>query len=243
MIEKVEGIILSETPYGETSKIINVLTKEHGMIGIIAKGAKQLKSKLRAVTDRFIYGYFYIYYKENKLSQLTQVDIINNYDNIKKDITLISYMTYLADLTKQVIKEKYDLQLLNNLIITLDKMNKGLDPLILTNIIELKDLDYLGIGLNLDACIKCGSKTNIVTIDPDEGGYICQNCYTNQFLVDLKTIKMIRLYYYIDISTITKIDVSAKIKKEINIFLERYYERYSGLYLKSKEFLNNIINE
>ena len=64
MILKVEGIILSETPYKETSKIINVLTKNHGMIGMICKGAKSLKSNLRATTQLYTYGYFYIYYKQ-----------------------------------------------------------------------------------------------------------------------------------------------------------------------------------
>ena len=32
MIDKVEGIIVSELDYGETSKIINVLTKDLGII-------------------------------------------------------------------------------------------------------------------------------------------------------------------------------------------------------------------
>ena len=40
MVEEVEGIILRETPYGETSKIIQVLTKDRGMIGIMAKEQK-----------------------------------------------------------------------------------------------------------------------------------------------------------------------------------------------------------
>ena len=30
-------------------------------------------------------------------------------------------------------------------------------------------------------------------------GYICRNCYNNEGLVSEKTIKMIRLYYYVDI--------------------------------------------
>src|SRR5574344_2087873 len=100
MILKVEGIILSETPYRESSKIINVLTKDHGMVGMICKGAKSLKSNLRATTQLYTYGYFHIYYKENKLSELTQVDIINSFNNIRTDIILISYMAYLCDLTK-----------------------------------------------------------------------------------------------------------------------------------------------
>src|SRR5574344_497495 len=241
MILKVEGIILSETPYKETSKIINVLTKNHGMIGMICKGAKSLKSNLRATTQLYTYGYFYIYYKENKLSELTQVDIINSFNNIRTDIILISYMAYLCDLTKQVAKESVDDNLLNILISGLTKIDNKLDPLIITNIIELKYLDYLGIGLNLDSCSKCGSVKGIVTIDRDIGGFICQNCYQNEYIVQPKTIKMIRMYYYIDINSIKEINVSLQVKNEINNFLTRYYDRYTGLYLKSKDFLNKML--
>ena len=86
MISEVEGLIIKETPYGETSKIINVFTKEYGTIGIMCKGAKSLKSKLRSSTIKLTYGKFYIYYKENKLSLLSNVDIINPLKNIKSDI-------------------------------------------------------------------------------------------------------------------------------------------------------------
>lgn len=240
MIEKVEGIILSETPYKETSKIIQVYTQEHGYIGMIAKGAKSIKSSLRVGTSLYTYGYFNIYYKENKLSQVINVDIINTYNNIRTDLKLISYMAYLCDLTKQVLRENKTNELFNVLISGLDKIDHNLDPLIITNIIELKYLDYLGVGLNLDSCVKCGSKTGIVTIDPDLGGFVCQKCYQNEYIVDPKTIKLIRMYYYVDIKTITEIKVSNQVKKEINMFLTRYYDRYTGLYLKSKEFLNKI---
>ena len=46
-IESIEGIILSETNYSESSKILNVLTKEYGLIGVISKGCRNMKSKLR----------------------------------------------------------------------------------------------------------------------------------------------------------------------------------------------------
>ena len=242
MVEKVEGIILSETPYKESSKILNVFTKKYGLIGIIAKGAKSLKSPLRALTNKYSYCYFYIYYKENKLSLLTQVDLIDNFNNIRTDITLISYMSYLCDLTYQLLKENNDTSIFDILINGLKKIDNKLDPLIITNIIELKYLDYLGVSLNLDSCVKCNTRNNIVTIDGDAGGYICKNCLKDEELVSAKTIKMIRMYYYVDISTISTIKISDDIKREINLFINKYYDRYTGLYLKSKEFLNNILN-
>ena len=46
--------------------------------------------------------------------------------------------------------------------------------------------------------------------------------------------------YYIDISKITKLDISKEIMKEIEEFINDYYDRYSGIYLKSKTLLDYI---
>ena len=242
MISKLEGIIISETPYGDNSKIINVLTKEKGIIGIMCSNVKSIKNPLRTKTMKFTYGYFHINYNENKLSKLVDIDIINNLTNIKEDIELISYMSYITDLTYQVVKQNNDLNIFNIFINTVLKINEKKNPRILTNIIELKYLDYLGVGLNLDSCVKCGTKKNIVTLDPDEGGYICQNCYTNEKILDSKSIKLIRIYYLIDINSISDINIKDNIANEINYFLDKYYERYTGLYLKSKDFLKKLKN-
>lgn len=241
MIEKVEGIIISETPYGDTSKIINVLTKDYGIIGIMAKGAKSMKSKLRAVTIKFTYGYFHIYYKKEKLSLLIDVDIIDNFNNIKKNLALIGYLNYLTELTTQVYKQNNDERIYPIFINSIKKLDQLLNPAIITNIVEIKYLDFLGIGLNLNACINCGNKTNIVTIDPDQGGYICKNCYQGEKIVDPKIIKLLRMYYYVDINSITELKINEEIKNQVNYFLAKYYERYTGLYLKSKEFLKQVI--
>ena len=85
-----------------------------------------------------------------------------------------------------------------------------------------------------------GSKTSIATISGSNGGYICNNCLTNETIVDEKTIKLIRMFCYVDISKISKLEISDKVKLEINTFLEDYYDKYTGLYLKTKDFLKNL---
>ena len=238
MIKEVEGIIVREIPYGETSKIIHVYTIER-IISIMCKGAKSLKSPFRATTLKFTYGKFNIYYKENKLSNLSSVDIINPLSKIKNDIVLLSYLNYLTELTTQVLKQTTD-NLYEDFINAILKIELGLDPLVIANILEIKYLDNLGVGLNLDSCVSCGSKVNIITIDGDRGGYICSNCYQNEIIVDKKTIELLRMYYYVDIKSISKLKISDKVKNEINHFLNVYYDRYTGLYLKSKDFLKKL---
>ena len=241
MIEEINGIIIQEVDYGESSKILTVLSKEHGIISLISKGCKNLKSSLRSVSQKMIYGVFQIYYKENKLSILSDVDVINDFKNIKKDIYKISAASYLIDLTNQVIKEskKNVFEILINALI---KIEDGFDFKAIVNIVELKYLDNLGVLPILDSCAICGDKTSIVTISGNSGGYLCKNCRTNELIVSDKTIKLIRMFYYVDISKIENLNISKEIEKEIDNFLTEYYEKYTGLYLKSKDFLRRIEN-
>lgn len=239
-IEEVEGIILSETNYSESSKILNVLTKEHKTIGIISKGCRNMKSKLRAVSRKMLYGKFHIYYKENGLSTLIGVDVINSFNNILTDLKNISYASLVIDLTIQVSKQNDDAQLFILLKDTLQKIEEGYDSEILTSILELKYLNFLGVSPMIDACSICGNTKNIITINSTSGGYVCKNCYTNQGIVNEKTIKLIRMFYYVDISNITKLEISSNILKEINFFIEDYYDRYTGIFFKSKNFLKLI---
>lgn len=240
MIEEVEGIILSVTPYGETSKIINVYTKEHGIIGIICKGAMSVKSRLRSFTQKLTYGNFNIYYKKDRLSTLASVEEINPLKNIKSDILLISYASYLSDLVMQVARQNNNKNIYFDFINSLLKIEEGLNPLVITNILEVKLLDYLGVGLNLTSCIMCGSKNRIVTLSSEKGGLICENCYQNERIVPVNIIKILNMYYLVDIKSISKLNIKEDIIKEINHFLEVYYDDYTGLYLKSKDFLKSI---
>lgn len=241
MIEKVEGIIISEVAYGDTSKIINIFTKKHGIIGVIAKGAKSMKSRLRAVTTKFTYAYFHIYYKKDKLSLLKEVDIIDSLIKIKTDLKLIGYMSYVTELSTQVFKQNSDENIFSLYIEIVKKLNEGLEPIVLSNILEIKYLDYLGISLNLSSCINCGNSKDIVTIDPDQGGYVCKNCYRGERIISPTIIKLLRKYYLVDIKTITSLNLKDENIEQVNYFLTKYYERYTGLYLKSKDFLEQVM--
>ena len=242
MIKKIEGIVISEVDYKESSKIINVLSPTEGIIGILARGTKKIKSNLLGVTSKLTYGYFHINYKENGLSTLIEVDVIDSFKKIRQSIDLISYASYLVELPSMVYKHDNETEIYNLLISSLKKINEGYDYMVITNILELKLLEYLGIKPVIDSCVNCGSKTDIVTISSYKGGYVCKKCVYNEALVDIKTIKLLRMFYYVDIDKITKLDISSKVKMEINRFIDDYYDRYSGLYLKSKEFLKNLKN-
>ena len=240
MIKKIEGIIVSEIDYKESSKIINVLTPDYGIIGFIARGTKQVKNKLSGVTSKLTYGFFHVNYKEKGLSTLIEVDIINNFKSIRRDIGMMSYALYLLELADRVYRHDNDSQIYNLLIASLKKIDEGFNYKVITNIFELKMLDFLGIRPVIDECVNCGSKDDIVTISSYRGGYLCKNCCQNEVITSIKTVRLLRMFYYVDISKITKLDVSNEVSQELSKFIYDYYDRYSGIYLKSREFLENL---
>ena len=240
-IVDVKGLVLNETNYSDSSKILNVLTSEYGLIGIISKGCRNLKSKLRGSSRKLVYGTFHFYYKENGLSTLISIDVINDYPKTIMNLERVVYASYLLDLTRQVVKQSKDSNILPLVVSSLDKIENGLNPAVVTNILELKYLDFLGVSPVVTGCAVCGKTTNIVSLSPTAGGFICKDCYQNEGYYSEKAIKLLQMYYYVDLEKITKIDVNPKVNEEINKFLEDYYDRYTGIYLNSKKMLKNVV--
>ncbi len=241
-IVDVKGLVLSETNYSDSSKILNVLTEEYGCIGILSRGCRNLKSKLRGVSRKLLYGVFHFYYKEKGLSTLISVDVLNSYPKTMMDLKNIVFASFLLDLTGQVVRQSEERSILSLTLAALDKIEEGMDPFVITNILELKFLSFLGVSPTLDQCAICGSIHNIVSVSSTAGGLVCGDCSSLQQdgYYSEKVIQLLRMYYYVDIHKISKISVSAKANQEINQFLDDYYDRYTGIYLKSKKLLQNV---
>lgn len=237
MIKTIEGVVVSETPYSENSKILNILTNE-GIIGVMSKGCKKINSPLRLISNKLTYAEFTIYYNEGKLSTLKEGIIIDELPNIHHDLKLISYFTYLTELTNQIMKEANNKEIYDLYIKSILKIESGFNPTVMMNILEIKLLDYIGVSLSLNGCSKCGSIKDIITIDPDAGGYLCKNCRQTEPIYDERVRKMIRMYYLVDIDSIKELKIKDYIIDAINHFLTVYYDRYTGIYTHSKKFLN-----
>lgn len=238
-IISIEGFVVSTVNYGESSKILNILTKEKGIIGVISKGCRKEKSRLRVVSANFTYAIFHLQYKKEKLSTLIGADVIDYLIKTKSDIKKIGYLNYITELTKNVYKQSENKKIYEIFINGIKKIEEGLNPKVITNIIEIKYLDYLGISLYLNGCVIC-NRPSVVSLSIPRGGYICSFHRKDEPLYDNSFLKMIKAYYYVDLEKITELKIKEHIIEEIDSFLNMYYKEYTGLYIKSKKFLTEL---
>ena len=61
-----DGLILRESAYGESDKLLTVLTADEGKVFMIAKGVRSLKSKNLALCRLFTYANFEYYEKKRQ---------------------------------------------------------------------------------------------------------------------------------------------------------------------------------
>ena len=241
-MEYCEGLVVRVMTYKESDVIMTVFTREHGLISVLAKGAKKMKSRFRSSASIFTHASFYVNYKPNSLSILTDLKLIDANSALKVDLEKAAYASYLCELTFKVfdkddIQEDY-FQLLLDII---EKLNIDFNPKIMTMIYELKLLDYLGVRPNLDSCANCFTKQKIVSFDAKSGGYICANCFGPYMKrVSIKSIKVLRQLFYVDVKKVNSIKLNLNTINEIKFFINDYYESNTGLYLKSKKFLRDI---
>lgn len=243
MLQKCEGIVIRTTDYGETNKVVTFYTREWGKIGVMARGAKKPNSRLSAITQLFTHGYFLVN-KGSGLGSLQQGEIISSMRSIREDIFLTAYSSYLVELTDKGTEEnKPNPYLFELLFQTLNYMNEGYDQEVLTNIYELKMLNVFGHYPILNQCSVCGNTDGHFSFSIREGGFICHRCLERDpyhLKISQATVKLLRLFYFFDLSRLGSISVKKETKQELKRVITAYYDEYSGLHLKTRKFLDSI---
>jgi DNA repair protein RecO (recombination protein O) len=243
LFKKCEGIVIRTNDYGESNKIVTIYSRELGKVGLMARGAKKPSSRLASVTQLFTYGYFFIQ-AGSGMGTLQQGEVISSMRSIREDIFTTAYASYILELTdKGTDNNKPNPFLFELLYQTIHYMNEGYDTEILMYIYEMKMLNVLGLYPILDECAVCHAKEGTFHFSVREGGFICHRCLEKDpyhFKLTPMTVKLLRLFYYMDLKRLGSISVKPETKKQLHFIIDQYYDEYSGLYLKTKRFLTQM---
>jgi DNA repair protein RecO (recombination protein O) len=102
MDEPAQGIVLRYHPFSETSLIVRWLTRDHGRIDTIARGALRPKSPLRGRLDLFYLAEFtFARNRRSELHSLHDLRLLDTYAPLRADLARLRLASYASALVTQ----------------------------------------------------------------------------------------------------------------------------------------------
>jgi DNA repair protein RecO (recombination protein O) len=97
-----EAIILSTTDFMESDKIVHALTREHGLISAIAKGAHRSRKRFPGTLEPFCEVALDVHKgRGSDLQRIESAVLINANLGIREDLSLLGYSAVLLELVKE----------------------------------------------------------------------------------------------------------------------------------------------
>jgi DNA repair protein RecO (recombination protein O) len=164
------AFVLHSYPYKETSLIVDVFSRDHGRVALVAKGAKRPHSKLRGVLQTFqplSLGWS----GKSELRVLTQAEWVGGMLPLEKTALLCGF--YLNELlVKLLARDDAHPALFDHYVATLNQLAHDEPAPIVLRKFELALLKETGVAADLTRCT--ASRAAIVAerlyvVDPERG--------------------------------------------------------------------------
>jgi DNA repair protein RecO (recombination protein O) len=175
------AIVLHTFSYGETSKIARLLTRDHGVQSVMAKGASRSKSKFGARLQVLSTGVAQIYFKRNRdLHTLAEFDVVRQRQELTGHVGRYAAATAFAEVIMRFFPAESHPEVF-------DLTEEVLE---LLSSVDAEHLDVVGLGAmwagvsalgfapRADACARDGRAlpAGAAVFSVADGGFLCTSC-------------------------------------------------------------------
>ncbi|REK77399.1 DNA repair protein RecO [Paenibacillus paeoniae] len=243
MLHRVEGIVIRSMDYGESNKIVTLLTKTNGKAGVLVRGAKKVKSRHSSLAQPFTYGE-YQYFRSQGLGTLNHGEIIESHHDLRMQLDLSAYASYAAELTDRILHDDEPTVFhFEQLKACLSALDEGKDPQIVIHLYEMRILTLAGYAPELEECISCGNRVGPFRLSAQGGGILCGRCVNRDPSAPVLgegAYKLLRLFKGLDMRRLGSIAVKPETKQELKRVMRLLMDIQLGLQLKSRNFLDQL---
>ncbi|MGO3017755.1 MAG: DNA repair protein RecO [Anaerococcus sp.] len=158
-LDRVNGFVLREFNYKESSKIIEVFTEQLGRISILARGVLKPKNKNLSVTMRFVKAEYSLYKTKTDFYGIKEASLVQSYSKSNKNFDIIIYKSAICDLLLRTIDQTQSYttyKLLDKSFEAFENSKKNRINIFYGFL--LKYISYSGFKPNLGTCIFSGKK-------------------------------------------------------------------------------------
>lgn len=242
---RAHALVLRRSDFGEADRLLTLLTRDHGKVRAIAKGARRPTSRHSGNLELFVHVQLLLA-RGRELDVASQTEIVHAFRHVREDLTSASHAYYLVEVTDallepgEVVTRPFEL-----LLEAFTALEAGSPPTLLVAHFLIQLLDALGYRPELFACLRCGDalQPGLNYISVPQGGALCPRCGPTQadargIEVDvLKIMRHLQRTETLGALTITlPRALVAQVDRQIRAFVEHHIDRR----LRSPEFIARL---
>jgi len=235
--------VLRKLDYGEADRIFTLLTRTHGKVGAIAKGARRPESKLGPSLELYAHVDVLLARGRGELDVVAQVQRVPGY-RIEGEVERMSHAALIAELAERVCEDRHPVDGVYELtVMALEELARETDPQRASAYFLMAALDLLGYAPQLSACASCARPlaARPAAFSAHAGGFLCDRCALPAMpLVPVAAIKVLRLMAAGDLDTYRRLKLDHPLMSSIEGVLTAQLEHHLDRRLKSLQFLNTM---
>jgi DNA repair protein RecO (recombination protein O) len=175
------AFVLRTRPYGESDRIVTLMTEQHGKVTGIAKGAKNSRRRFAGTLEPFVRIVAVFQHRSTSdLVFLLRCELLGVWRAFTRDLDRFAAGSYLLELTDRMVlgrepgREVY--RLLHDALALVDG-GASIEPIL--RAFELHLLAVTGYAPGLDHCRACGAvagDAGLLYLTVERGGFVCRTC-------------------------------------------------------------------
>ena len=178
---KSKGIVLRSIRYGEADRILDLYTRDAGLVSAIAKGVRRTKSRFGARLEPLSCVDFVAYHGRT-LDTVTQAELLRSFRGVREDLARFEAAARLVGSVRALSggdeADRRVFNLLYNGLDALEERESGLE--VVEAAFGLKLSIVAGYAPQLDTCSNCAidpeEASGPIYFAPELGGVLCSEC-------------------------------------------------------------------
>lgn len=246
-IRKTPCYVLRKIPLRETSWILTCMTRNHGKVKGIVKGARQEKSKWFSACELFTQANMVFFEKtRNNLHLISELSVVRSHETLRSHLVSLAYSNYIAELIDKLLEEGDPhpelFDLLGRTIRILEK-NPDLAEM-LVRVFEVKLLEGLGLMPRFSDCLECESTLEAkVYFNSAQGGVVCGDCFERfgqGFQISKGCLSALRFIMRTDLVSAIQVRLGIQIRKELEQVARQFIAFRIDQPIRSLKFISEV---
>ena len=185
-------IVLTITQYKEKDGIIFGISEE-GAKTLTARGMFDTKNKNSGLNNPLTIADIELGSDRYKYPIIKSSTVLVSPLKVNNDYHYLGGISFLAEATNKLLQEDEMGMMYKHLLNAIKAIKDAKEPWMIVLIYLLNVLKATGYEFQVDECVFCGSRKEIVTFSFIEGGFVCRNCMDSHIETPFNNDQMLLL--------------------------------------------------